>query len=119
MPNNGNKPQENPPAATIGIVEPPDGYGEAWDQNRQAEDAAQQPYPRRSGISPYKAIDDGKHDTDDDDEQNEKPVLLTPGAPAENGVLSQCLDEPTQSLCPPGVLRGLVGLMKLPPCQGE
>jgi hypothetical protein len=89
---------ENPPAGTIYIVKPPDRYGNTRDQNRQTEDGAQQTRPRRTVVSAEKAINNGKHDTDDDDEQNEIPVLLAPGASAKNSILFQCLDELAHTL---------------------
>ncbi len=98
-PDERDKRDENPPASTIYIVKPPDRYGNTWNQNRKAEDGAQQTRPRRTVVSPEKAINNGKHDTDEDDEQNEIPVLLAPGASAKDSVLFQRLDEPTRPLC--------------------
>ena len=99
-PNERHERDENPPARAINIVKPPDRYGDARDQNRQTEDAAQQTCPRRTVVSAEKAINNAEHDTDDYDEQNEVPVLLAPGASAKDSVLFQRLDKPTQSLCP-------------------
>ena len=62
---------EDPPAGAVYVVEPPDRHGDARDQDRQAEDTAQQTHPRRTVVGSYKAVDDAEQDADDDDEQDE------------------------------------------------
>jgi hypothetical protein len=51
------EPDEDPPTGTIDVVEPPDRHGDARDQNRQAEDAAQQTRPRLAVVGAEKAVD--------------------------------------------------------------
>ncbi len=109
-PDERNKRDENPPAGTIYVVEPPDRHGDARDQNRQAEDGAQQACSRRTVVFPDEAINKAEHDADDDHEQDEVPVLLPPGASAENGVLFQRLDKQAQSAYRSPPLRTSTGL---------
>ena len=59
---------EDPPARAIGIVKPPNRYGDARDQDRKAEDAAQQPYPRPDVVGAGKDIDYAQRDAYEDGE---------------------------------------------------
>src|SRR5215212_6808528 len=96
---------EDPPARTIDIVEPPDRYGDTRDQDREAEDATQQPHPCPDVVGAGKAIDYVERDAYEDGEQDEVPVLLAPRAPAKDGVLPQRLGEPLHLRSPPPVGR--------------
>src|SRR5918994_1896581 len=102
---------EDPPARTIDIVEPPDRYGDTRDQDREAEDAAQQPHPCPDVVSPGKAIDYVERDAYEDGEQDEVPILLTPRASAKDGVLPQRLGEPLHLRSPPPIGRYYVDIV--------
>ena len=100
-PDYGDKSDENPPPAAIGVVKSSYGYRNARDQNRQAVDSAQQTYVRRRAEGADNTIDNRKHPVDDGGEKDKVPILPTPGPSPEHGVLLQCLYVPAHSLPTP------------------
>ncbi len=67
-PDERNERDEDAPARTIYIVKPPNRYGDTRDQDRKAEDAALQTYPRPDAVGAGKDIDYAQRDAYEDGE---------------------------------------------------
>src|SRR4051812_20026543 len=85
-----------PPARAVDVVEPPYGYGQGRDEDRQGVDPAQQPRARIGAAGAKQGVDPPKHYAYDDVEEHEVPVLLASGPAAEDRVLTQGFEIPTQ-----------------------
>src|SRR5579875_2415977 len=75
-PDDRDEADEPPPAAPVGVVQPPNGQAEAHEGDDDVDDVL-----NRDGVS--RAPDDGGDDVDDDGAEGKPPERRARGAPAE------------------------------------